>query len=506
MRNLQLYFKYLMKGMLAAVLLAPTLTWAHGAVDIPVSRQVYCYTQPDFWNNPRDKGCAAINAVSGTYPGQQWNEVAKLIRADEGYDYNNQADVEKLIPDGKLCSANDSLKEGLNALTADWHKTAVTLTNGKLYVRLIGTAPHVPSFVRIYLSKPGYDPSRAALKWSDVEPVHSERMTVAKTHWGDTPPAISGASGFFEFNVAIPSNRTGNAVLFTRWQREDSAGEGFYNCSDITIAGPAIPEQLIDLGPFINPVMDQLKAGDAVHFRIMDNTPAAKEVVDVTLPITASNLNPNIWGKQLADRIDPAIAKVGEKNGSVVVFNTTDSSANSVFALAKGYAVAMAIIPGGGQVPVNPTAPVAKISGPATVQSGKPFTFNASQSVGYNGTLIYSWTVIGMTPPYTQVTVNGVAVTVTQPTEHTARLNVRDPQNGKTSQAEQAFTVTPPSGGGDYPAYKEGTAYKDGDIVTNNNKNYKCKPHPYTAWCAGAAWAYAPGSGTAWGQAWDPAP
>lgn len=100
-------------------------------------------------------------------------------------------------------------------------------------------------------------------------------------------------------------------------------------------------------------------------------------------------------------------------------------------------------------------------------------------------------------------TVSGTAYKVTQPTTFKARLNVRDQQNGKTSQAEFDFTVSPASGGEDYPAYKEGTPYKAGDIVTNQGKNYRCKPHPYTAWCAGAAWAYAPGSGTAWEQAWD---
>ncbi len=235
----------------------------------------------------------------------------------------------------------------------------------------------------------------------------------------------------------------------------------------------------------------------------MDNTPAAKEIVDITLPITASNLDPNIWGKQLADSIDPTIAKVGEKDGSTVVFNRTDYSANSVFALARGYSKAMAIIPGGGQTPVNPTAPIAHISGPTTVQSGQPFTLSARQSVGYNDLLSYAWAVIGANNPLNQVTVNGVAVAVTQPTVYVARLNVRDMQNGKNSQAELNFTVTPASDGGEYPAYKEGTAYKAGDIVTNVGKNYKCKPHPYTAWCAGAGWAYAPGSGTAWEQAWE---
>jgi len=506
MRHLQTYFKNMIGVLSAAALLIPALTWAHGAVDIPIARQVHCLTQHDFWSNPNDKGCAAINAVSGTYPGQQWNEVAKNIQAAQGHDYNNQADVEKLIPDGKLCSANDPLKEGLNALTADWHRTDVELSNGHLPVRLIGTAPHVPSFVKIYLSKPGYDPSRTALRWSDLELIHSERMTVAKTNWGSTPPAIAGASGFFEFNVAIPSNRSGDAVLFTRWQREDSAGEGFYNCSDIRLEGTSTPVRLFDLGFFIDTVMEKLKPGDAVHFRMLDNTPSAKEVVDITLPITPSNLDPNIWGKQLADRIDPRIGKVGEKNDTTVVFNPTDYSANSVFALAKGYSKAMSIIPGDGQNPVNPTAPVAKISGPATLQSGKPFTFSASQSIGYNGPLSYQWNIIGANQPFTQVTVNGVAVTVASPTVHTARLNVHDTQNGKTSQAEFNFTVTPASDGGEYPAYQEGAPYNAGDIVSKDGKHYRCKPHPYTPWCRGAAWAYAPKTGTAWDQAWEIVP
>jgi len=31
---------------------------------------------------------------------------------------------------------------------------------------------------------------------------------------------------------------------------------------------------------------------------------------------------------------------------------------------------------------------------------------------------------------------------------------------------------------------------------------YECKPYPYSGWCNGAAWAYAPGTGTYWNDAW----
>ncbi|WP_306170136.1 glycosyl hydrolase family 18 protein [Burkholderia ubonensis] len=59
------------------------------------------------------------------------------------------------------------------------------------------------------------------------------------------------------------------------------------------------------------------------------------------------------------------------------------------------------------------------------------------------------------------------------------------------------------NGGGNHPQYKEGTKYNAGDIVSNNGKLYRCKPFPYTNWCSMAAWAYEPGKGSAWDQAWE---
>jgi hypothetical protein len=31
---------------------------------------------------------------------------------------------------------------------------------------------------------------------------------------------------------------------------------------------------------------------------------------------------------------------------------------------------------------------------------------------------------------------------------------------------------------------------------------YECKPYPYSGWCNGASWAYAPGTGAYWTDAW----
>ncbi|WP_063658552.1 glycoside hydrolase family 19 protein [Aliivibrio fischeri] len=56
---------------------------------------------------------------------------------------------------------------------------------------------------------------------------------------------------------------------------------------------------------------------------------------------------------------------------------------------------------------------------------------------------------------------------------------------------------------GDYPQYKEGEKYKGGDVVQNENQLYRCKTGVTATWCSGAAWAYAPGTGTAWVDAWE---
>ncbi len=56
---------------------------------------------------------------------------------------------------------------------------------------------------------------------------------------------------------------------------------------------------------------------------------------------------------------------------------------------------------------------------------------------------------------------------------------------------------------GSYPSYDESKKYTSGDIVKNAGKLYRCKEGVTQAWCSGAAWAYAPGTGTAWEQAWE---
>ncbi|WP_394200587.1 carbohydrate-binding protein, partial [Shewanella waksmanii] len=60
--------------------------------------------------------------------------------------------------------------------------------------------------------------------------------------------------------------------------------------------------------------------------------------------------------------------------------------------------------------------------------------------------------------------------------------------------------VLPPVEG--YPDYLFGTEYSGNQVVHNKGKLYQCRDGVTVPWCSGAAWAYEPGVGTAWFDAW----
>eukprot|EP01067_Filipodium_phascolosomae_P005690 Filipodium_phascolosomae@DN3779_c0_g1_i1.p1 len=71
--------------------------------------------------------------------------------------------------------------------------------------------------------------------------------------------------------------------------------------------------------------------------------------------------------------------------------------------------------------------------------------------------------------------------------------------------AASTATPPPPVTGGNWTEYQAGTPYNGGDEVISNQQVYKCKA-AVSAWCGGAAAAYAPGTGSAWTMAWTHCP
>ena len=511
MNNLMRSIQFVLKWALAAVLLLPALVTAHVAVLDPPALQVYCYAQSDFWSgNPADPGCRLLDQMSGTYPGQQWPEVAKLISSDDGYDYNDQATVQMLIPKGKLCSAADPLKAGLNIVSGSWHTTPVQLNNGVLPILIGGGIVHTPSDLYIYLTKPGFDPTTMVLGWNDLVLLKKEVITQSL----NSPPpnfnVLFPTNSYYTTNVTIPSGQRGEAILFMRNQRHDRFGEGFYNCVRLTINdGGSVPVRWHAKGPFI-PQGFAPKVGDTIRYREFSPDESKNEQFDVRLPVTSAD--PRVWALALMDALKPYSDKVqvGVLTDDKVLPDTTTLTNNQNYLSKANGSIAMSITPGGGGGNPDPRPPVAVITAPTTVESGKPITIDGSGSTFYNqGQRIFQWSATnGLTPMPDAPVVTPVAPTVSTPTDLILYLVVYDGANKtKSSQVTATTRVLPTSGGGNYEQYDENklNTYTGGTKVSNNGVNYECINGPSNPWCT--LKAYEPGhlNGN-WVNAWKVIP
>ncbi|WP_036829737.1 Ig-like domain-containing protein, partial [Photobacterium sanctipauli] len=85
---------------------------------------------------------------------------------------------------------------------------------------------------------------------------------------------------------------------------------------------------------------------------------------------------------------------------------------------------------------------------------------------------------------------------------HAVFAQAIDSNQQSTKTEAVSFTVNGNAPGGsckDLPAYTEGEAYTQGQVVTNVDNQYSCQ---VAGWCGGAAWAYEPGVGQYWEDAW----
>ncbi|MEW2613996.1 lytic polysaccharide monooxygenase [Streptomyces sp. NPDC047880] len=195
---------------LTALTAAPAA--AHGSMGDPVSRVSQCYAEGP--ESPKSAACKAAVAAGGTQALYDWNG----IRIGDAGGRHRQ-----LIPDGKLCSANNAEFKGLDLPRADWPATGVR--SGPHTFKYRVTAPHKGTF-KVYITKPGYNPAKP-LAWKDLD--------LAKPVATSTDPAAAG--GFYTFSGKLPK-RSGKHLLYAVWQRSDSP-EAFYSCSDVRFGGAA---------------------------------------------------------------------------------------------------------------------------------------------------------------------------------------------------------------------------------------------------------------------------
>jgi len=316
---------------------------AHGWVEYPNARQNICYEDGGFWTNEiPNQACQAAFDMSGAYPFVQRSETAANVP-----NYRDMAHVKAIVPDGQLCSAGDAAKKGLSIASPHWQRSNIALDeNNQIDFVFFGKAPHNPSYWEFYLTKPNHDFSKP-LKWDDLELI-------------DTAGDIAvDAEKRYRMKVTFPADRSGDAILYTRWQRIDVAGEGFYNCSDITFSssgttpptGPGEPtdpnNNLTSLGYFVPQGFGPVETGDTIRFRTFDAT--GNEIVDLTLPISATNTQ--TWPAEMADQFNAQqtgdwYVGIWHQEMNHYMFDTSNIASNQVFAPDNSYSYALSLIKG----------------------------------------------------------------------------------------------------------------------------------------------------------------
>ncbi|WP_315094375.1 lytic polysaccharide monooxygenase [uncultured Cellulomonas sp.] len=200
---------------LGAAIITSQPASAHGSVTDPPTRNYGCWERwgSDHLNPQMEQLDPMCWQAWKADPNAMWNWNG-LYRENVGGQH------QAVIPDGQLCSGGRTFSPRYDALdkpgpwVAKGVPTSFTLT-------LTDGAKHGADYMRIYVSKPGYDPTTKALGWGDLDLVKETGRY--------------GTTGLYQTDVNL-SGRSGRAVLFTIWQASH-LDQPYYLCSDINIGG-----------------------------------------------------------------------------------------------------------------------------------------------------------------------------------------------------------------------------------------------------------------------------
>ncbi|QGX39992.1 lytic polysaccharide monooxygenase [Permianibacter aggregans] len=415
------------QGLLIAGLLAmlwPALpVQAHGYTHQPLARQQFCARDGGYWWPQDGSGipnaaCRAAFLESGTFQFVQNIEYSANVA-----NYNSMEAVKAVVADQTLCAAGDNAKRGMNIAHAAWQRTVVTPDNNRrIEVLFYASTPHNPSFWEFYLSKPGFDAATQRLRWADLDRIAS---------FGNTGTVNVGGRNMYRFEVPLPAGRSGDAVLFTRWQRQDAGGEGFYNCSDIRIAASG-GETWFDGGEYIRSGT-VATVGDEIWFRVFDNN--GDEKVFEKLPVTASNQNLNQWAAELATRVNTnhaSIVRIGVRQSSgQISFDGNNIAANRVWLASESDSSELDVKKPQGNLP-----PQVSLQALYSVAAGNSLTITPSASDPEGQPLSYEWLLPNGLSSNNTTSANLVLnpASPTQTTEYSVTLRVSDGVHTSSAQ------------------------------------------------------------------------
>ncbi|WP_372508679.1 lytic polysaccharide monooxygenase auxiliary activity family 9 protein [Amycolatopsis iheyensis] len=200
---------FLVLAALAGLFLSVPAASAHGTIVSPATRAYQCWQD---WGsqhtNPamqqQDPMCyQAFQANADT----MWNWMSALR---DGLGGNFQGKT----PDGQLCSNALARNSSLDTPGA-WRTTSL---GSSFTMHLYDQASHGADFLRVYVSKNGFDPATQRLGWGNLDLL---------TQTGKYAPAKD-----ITFPVQTSGAYRGHHVLFTIWQASHQ-DQTYMWCSDV---------------------------------------------------------------------------------------------------------------------------------------------------------------------------------------------------------------------------------------------------------------------------------
>ncbi|MEU4576670.1 MULTISPECIES: lytic polysaccharide monooxygenase [Nonomuraea] len=186
---------------------------AHGSVVDPASRNYGCWQRwgSDFQNPAMQQQDPMCWQAWQDNPNAMWNWNG-LYRNNVGG--NHQA----AVPNGQLCSGG--LTEGARYRSLDtpgpWKTTSL---GGTFTINLYDQASHGADYIRVYLTRQGYDATTTPLGWNHLELIRET-------------PRYAPSQNYVISNLSA-SGRTGRHVIYTVW-KASHMDQTYYICSDVT--------------------------------------------------------------------------------------------------------------------------------------------------------------------------------------------------------------------------------------------------------------------------------
>ena len=482
-------------------LAASSLAFGHGALVDPPVRQVSCIQQGPLTGICKEASDKSNDGGQSIYT---WQELTGFVGGD-----HSAEQAKKEIPSHLICSGT-SKGSGFNMASANWKTTLIKPDiNGKVKMRYGYTQPHTPSWIEFYINRKDIDPTKKVIGWDDIEPldtVTSSQHPVPIS--GQTP----GYTSYEDFNIEIPADRTGRAVIFARWQRNDIGNEGFYGCSDVMITergSDTLPDDGGDSGGEEPGPVDWFEyakfaenqkpeIGETVVFRMMSGIKGS-DLINIRKPINASNAGEK-WITELATEINKNhsnVVLIGQKsNSGNIELNTQQPRSNGIYLNNTGHSAVLTVEAAANQ-------PVAVVPANFEVESttGESAAYPMDGSKSKNA-VSYRWKVVGGEGTFWLQekqaggwvkSSNKDIVRALIPANTTGKavyeLTVTS-KDGKTHSNRVTVTVKEKSTGGseEYPLWQSGKTYVAGDKVTFEGIKYiasywtQAKPGSNDSW------------------------